>query len=75
MSKAPGTDKWNTIIHQVCILNNKPLDDIFTEVAKFSVSSTEHQLAVCYFVVLGFEGVSWYQEEVFTSQKVRRYIY
>jgi hypothetical protein len=57
------------------ILDNKPVDNIFTKVAEFSIFSTEHQLAVCYFfIILGFEGVSWYQEEVFTFQKVKRYV-
>jgi hypothetical protein len=57
MPKVFGTNKWNAIIHQVYILNNKPVDNIFTEVTGFSVFSTKHQLAVLYFlVVLGFEG-------------------
>jgi hypothetical protein len=59
MSKVSGINKWNAIVYQVYILDNKSVDNIFTEVAGFSVSSTEHQLTVCYFLaIFGFESVS-----------------
>jgi hypothetical protein len=63
---ALAVDKWNEIVHYICILDDKARTDIFIGIMGFSVSTLNNYILMSYFMVVKeFESISWYNENVF----------